>query len=302
MRSDIQSILCIVDFSALSLDGLKLGIVLKRRFNSNLLVFHAVNVAGDQVCGSDYAHNKPRQLSHLAQARKQMERLLTSADGAVPLVVTGEPVEELVRLTSCRHVDLVIAPSRGISGFKRLYTGTIVERLVRRINCPVLIVRPPKKIPKSPEICLQQVVAGITSDGQSKDIICCAARISRYFDAHLHLVHIVEAPPDIENEPYEIAQQHLQTSISQDLLAAALTVNMQPDRVTTAVLTGTPGEVIDAYAAGIHAEMIVVGVRRTGILKKTLIGSTTEALLRHSPCCILTLPVEADFTSSSETS
>jgi nucleotide-binding universal stress UspA family protein len=222
-----------------------------------------------------------------------MDRLLQSAGKATPLVVCGEPVEELVRLAASRRIDMIIAPSKGISGLKRLYTGTIVERLVRRINCPVLVVRPGARTKQNTESCLHHVVAGISLDSQH-DIVSWSALAARLFDAHLHLLHIVAAPPDIENEPYEIAQQHVQTDILQDLLAAAQTEDMRSDRTTAAVLTGMPGEVIDTYAAGVQADLIVVGVRRTGMLKKTLIGSTTEALLRHSPCSILTLPVDPD--------
>jgi nucleotide-binding universal stress UspA family protein len=222
-----------------------------------------------------------------------MDRLLKSAGHAIPHVVCGEPVEELVRLAASRRIDLIIAPSKGISGFKRLYTGTIVERLVRRINKPVLVIRPGIQPRPSAGTCLKQVMAGISPDGQ-RIIVSRSAQAARLFDAGLHLVQVMEAPPDNENEPYEIAQLHAQKDILQDLMAVAQTENLPVDRITADVLTGIPGEVIDAYAAKIGADLIVVGVRRTGVLKKTLIGSTTEALLRHSRCSILTLPVAPD--------
>lgn len=300
MRSDIQSILCIIDFSTLSRSGLELGIVLAHRFNCSLLVFHAVNVAGDQICGSDYAHNKPRQHRHLIQAQTRMDRFLRSTDRAIPVVVCGEPVEELVRQSAIRRIDLIIAPSRGISGFKRFFTGTIVERLVRRISCPVLITRPKTQTGQITPGGLRHVVAAISLNDQP-GILHYSAQVARLYDAHLHLVHILEAPPDMENEPYEIAQTHLENKISADLLADALGLNLQPDRVTTSVLTGTPGEAIHVYADDIKADLIVVGVRQISTLKKNLIGSTTEFLLRNSPCCILTLPVDAAFTSYSIT-
>ena len=293
MLSDLKSLVCIVDFSALSRSGLELGIALSRRFKCELLVFHSVNLPGDQIYGSDFADIKPRQHIRLTQARRQMDRLLKPAGDAVSVVVCGDPVEELIRLAARRRVDMIIAPSKGVSGLKRLFTGTIVERLVRQINCPVLVTRPKTRTKQITESCPHHIVAGI-SIGCQPGIVSCSAMAARLFDAHLHLVHILEAPPDIENEPYEIAQHHRQTNISDDLLALAHTANMQSERVTVAVLTGTPGEVIDIYAAGIQADLIVVGVHRTGVLKKMLIGSTTEALLRHSPCCILTLPVDSD--------
>lgn len=291
MPPDLKSLVCIVDFSDLSRRGLELGMNLALRFESELLVFHAVNLPADQIYGSDYADIKPRRHDRLTQARRQMDDLMKSAGNATSLVVYGDPVEELVKLSAGRRIDMVIAPSKGISGLKRLFTGTIVERLVRRINCPVLVTRPGTQT--EPRPCPNPVIAGISLNGQS-GILSWSALAARMFETRLHLVHIVEAPPDIESAPYEIAQRRLQKKISKDLLALAHTADMQSDRISAAVLTGTPGEVIVAYASEIQAGLIVVGVRRTGVLKKTLVGSTTEALLRGSPCSILTLPVDAD--------
>jgi nucleotide-binding universal stress UspA family protein len=40
----------------------------------------------------------------------------------------------------------------------------------------------------------------------------------------------------------------------------------------------------------VQADLAVVGVRARRRLKKFILGSTTEAVLRHAPCAILTVP------------
>ena len=53
---------------------------------------------------------------------------------------------------------------------------------------------------------------------------------------------------------------------------------------------GVPQEMVLHIARERDADIIAVGVRRSGKLGRWLSGSTTEALLRRSPCCVLTVP------------
>ena len=62
--------------------------------------------------------------------------------------------------------------------------------------------------------------------------------------------------------------------------------------MSTDVIPGVPGEVLSSYAAKSGADLIVVGVRHTSTVKKALIGSTTETVLRQAPCAVLTVPFE----------
>jgi nucleotide-binding universal stress UspA family protein len=291
MAMRLQTIVCLVDFSDLSMQGLTLGVHLARQFSAALLAFHAVHQPSDQIDGSDYPQSRPHYAERLMQARCQMDRLIDSAgNGAIPLVVGGEPVDRLVRLVEKQRIDLVVAPSRGISAFRRLFTGTLVERLVRRVSCPVLICRP--KAQGACEPTVKRMVAGIPAtdrDGPGP-VMTMAVRVAGAFDADLHLVHVCLSPPDTEQEPYSLAQAHLDQQICRQLQAAAGIAGAHHPKTRAVVLTGTPAEAIGTYAAGLRADLVVVGVRQAGTVARTLIGSTTEALLRGGPCCLLTLP------------
>jgi nucleotide-binding universal stress UspA family protein len=56
------------------------------------------------------------------------------------------------------------------------------------------------------------------------------------------------------------------------------------------VVPGIPGEVLVDFAREKGTDLVIVGVRRRGVLKKSFIGSTTEAVLRNAPCAVLTVP------------
>lgn len=60
-------------------------------------------------------------------------------------VTVGRPVEEIVRVADDEDVDLVAMGSHGRTGFRRMLLGSVAEGVVRRIGCPVLVVKSGEK-------------------------------------------------------------------------------------------------------------------------------------------------------------
>jgi nucleotide-binding universal stress UspA family protein len=119
--------------------------------------------------------------------------------------------------------------------------------------------------------------------------------MARHLQAELHLVHAAESPFNEEVidpllGPYTQVQEELQQRIQWRLNEAVTDMDRQAVEVHTDVWPGVPGEVLTAYATKHRANLIVVGVRQVGLVKKALIGSTTETVLRHAPCAVLTVP------------
>ncbi|MFO7497493.1 MAG: universal stress protein [Desulfobacterales bacterium] len=53
---------------------------------------------------------------------------------------------------------------------------------------------------------------------------------------------------------------------------------------------GPAPEILLDYLREVQADLAVVGVRARRRVKQFILGSTTEAALRHAPCAILTVP------------
>ncbi|MGA6924722.1 MAG: universal stress protein, partial [Desulfosarcina sp.] len=62
------------------------------------------------------------------------------------------------------------------------------------------------------------------------------------------------------------------------------------DRLDFHVAPGVPHEMVLNIARRGSPGLIVVGVRHAGRVGRWISGSTTEALLRHAPCSVLTMP------------
>ena len=56
-------------------------------------------------------------------------------------VVVGEPSREIVRLADEQDAGLIVMSTHGHTGLKRVLSGSVTERVVRRAPCPVLVIR-----------------------------------------------------------------------------------------------------------------------------------------------------------------
>jgi nucleotide-binding universal stress UspA family protein len=55
--------------------------------------------------------------------------------------VLGDPGSEIVNLAKSIQADLIVIPSHGRTGLKRLFLGSVAERVLRLSECPVLVLR-----------------------------------------------------------------------------------------------------------------------------------------------------------------
>ncbi|WP_028323929.1 universal stress protein [Desulfatirhabdium butyrativorans] len=291
MALDLHRIVCMVDFSALSRVGIRLGAELAGRCGASLAAFYGVNLPGDVVYGSDYSYSKPKQHRLLAEAKEKMRAFLQGHSDIDGRVVEGEPVEVLCRLVRQEAIDLVIVTARRMRGIRRWVSGNLIERLIRHIDCPVLVIGCDRNNGQDAFLSIPQIAAITLPDERHRPLMASAVQISRAFGAGLELLHVLEAPLDVESEPYETAQAHLEQGAAKQLQETAIQLGADPERIQTTILEGAPTTVLPAYFNECQSTMVIVGVRRSHPLKKNVIGSTTETVVRHYPRCILTYPI-----------
>ena len=59
----------------------------------------------------------------------------------------GDPVQEIQAQITETEVDLVVMASKGHTGLSRAISGSVAETLVKRLNRPILIVKPECALP-----------------------------------------------------------------------------------------------------------------------------------------------------------
>lgn len=135
-----KSVVVPVDFSDDSLAAVDVALEMVDG-PSQLHVIHVLpelNVAEPGVIW-DSVDDKSR-CSHADEALREK----FSADkyaGIKVHTVVGDAGHEVADYAAACQADLIVMPSHGRTGLKRLLIGSVAERVVRLAHCPVLVLR-----------------------------------------------------------------------------------------------------------------------------------------------------------------
>jgi len=297
MRMQFKSIICATDFSDFSNRTISYGVKLAKEFESKLYVCHVIDLSSVAIYGEFQLDPVGLQNRIMKDANEQLEELIGKQQVEwEPLITVGHTADEICRLTEERGIDLVITATRGRSGLKRLILGSVTERLMRTLVCPLLVVHSPKSDSTSPEdkeVDITKILVGCDFSPDSDLAFRYGLSLAQEFQSKLYLAHVVEAPASgdspKETSPAREIQQEINERITKKLL------DMVPEEASnwctpeTSVLEGRPDEEIVKYADQHHVSMIVLGARGHGLVKSLLLGSTTDRVTRRAPCPVLSV-------------
>jgi len=139
------------------------------------------------------------------------------------------------------------------------------------------------------------VVIPIDFSTQSQAALPWARRMAAVINAEIHCIYTVE-PPHIYSAldmvpavPLPTTDELAQSAASQlEVFASEHFSGLEPAPVTS-VLTGNPADQIVAYAKNVGAEMIIMSTHGYSGLEHVVLGSTTESVLRHAECPVLSI-------------
>jgi nucleotide-binding universal stress UspA family protein len=144
--ADIATILVPIDCGPRSRALLRSASALARRVGGHLVILHVY-----EPITYAPAHYTVEQLNHCQEFRQHdaQERLELFQDeflddpevqSATLLALGGFPEEEICKIARRMDADLIVASTHGYRGLNRLFIGSMAERLIRRVPCPILIL------------------------------------------------------------------------------------------------------------------------------------------------------------------
>lgn len=297
MKVDFQRIVCATDLSEYSNNAVSHAVAVTEQFGGKLFLCYVVDLPVKAIPTVAYLHSAEYEESMKADARGQMETLLAgqSIDWE-PLILSGPVAETLAAQAAEKQADLLISATHGRSGLKRLFLGSVTERLIRTIPCPLLIVTPPgPKIDTAGirKLSFNRILVGCDFSADSDAALAYGFSLAQEFESELHLIHVME--------PFTYRDMHLPYAMLEDL-----TTHLQPRleekmsalipkevldwcTVTTRFLTGAPYEELTDYATDHGIDLIIMGVRGRSLVETLLLGSTTDRVMRHAPCPVLSV-------------
>jgi nucleotide-binding universal stress UspA family protein len=237
----------------------------------------------------------------LEQSLLPDQRLLQGDGYAVTSQVRfGEPAAEIAELA--RHVgaDIVAMATHGQTGLRHLLLGSVAEQVLRELTIPLLLVRPSDVAESDPpaRVARRQLNVVVPLDGSriAEQALDRAASLPAIAGARLVLVAVEPMVVDIGVAeigvvPYWMLANHeaAVARLNEYLKQIAARLARAGLEVETRLAEGNPAEEILRISGSEQADLIVMATHSRGGVKRLLLGSVADKVLRgaHVPVLLM---------------
>ncbi len=294
----LESILCPTDFSKFAFRAADYAVALGRHYDAEVHFLHVIPSTLIPV----------EQYPYVAEAiplapefrKRALERLdafvaLSRAEGVRTRfsVAEGAPVRAILDRAEADRSGLICLGTHGREGVERLILGSVAESVLRKARCPVLTVSEPgdERAPK--EAVFKSILCAVDFSTLSLKALEYCLSLAQESGGRLTLVNAVEWFPD---EPSWIGSPNVADyqARMEDQVRARLQEIVPADvrkwcEVDVVVRSGKAYREILTTARERKADLIAMGVRGRNPLDILLFGSTTQHVVRHAECPVLTI-------------
>lgn len=205
------------------------------------------------------------------------------------------PAHALRRVAAAEKADLLVVGSRHRRGLQRIVEGDQAMQVLHGASCAVAVAPDPV----APGAALHRIGVGIDATPESALALVLARELAHHAGARLSLHAVVdEAIPGWAGlsvtSAYADAMQELiagRHAVAEELLARRLEACEGVSAHGEVVVGDPAGELILATEG---LDLLVLGSRRWGPVRRLAVGSTSERVIRHAACAVLVPPRRAD--------
>ena len=146
-----STILVPVDFSPSSRQAVDEAVELAEKFGAKLYLLHIVPESSGLILPQGVTEQSLID-TNKRNATEQFERSLSDLKSRGLKVTTrvevgGDVAGTILDVIEREHIDLIVISTHGLSGWYPAIFGSVTEKLLRLVPCPLLLLRTPK--PKS---------------------------------------------------------------------------------------------------------------------------------------------------------
>lgn len=223
----------------------------------------------------------------LGRLEAEAKRLAgASGTPATPLLLEGHPVTVLTEAAIEPKVDLLAVGARGGSPLHHLLIGTTAERLLRKVTCPLLVVRQP------PHQAYQRVLIPLDFSPWSERAVALARKVAP--DAMLVLMHSFAIPFEeklrfagVDDATLVHYREKARNEARQQLQDFVLTNGLRNDKYQLCLPEGDAPQSILIQAKERGCDLIVIGKHGRQAVDELLLGSVTKHVVSEAECDVL---------------
>jgi nucleotide-binding universal stress UspA family protein len=285
-------ILCATDLLPKSEPAIARAGLLANQLNADLSLLHVVS--------PERSHQELKQtlLNAVARTRSRAKPLTSTDPKAEVAVMVGDPARIIVETAEQMDADLLVLGAHRKRPWRDALEGTIAQQALTTRKYPVLVVRNEARVP------YRKILLALDSSDASVSAIRAAESLVLQGDLKASVVH-AHSPPyrdmlniaDIDESSaarYMREWKRKATCTVRDLLRLE---SDDPGRYHIHVEQKhtTPG--IVQSVERFSPDLLVMGTRGAGRVRRALIGSVAHRVLRETGCDVLVVP-EGSFGSA----
>jgi nucleotide-binding universal stress UspA family protein len=274
-------ILAPTDLSDSSLPALRYARMLADRFSAKLTVLYVDPV----VYPVDYLGPAGPYLNtsseHETALRKDVEAYVVPTLEGRPydiIVAIGQPIPSILAEAQDRKADLIVMGTHLRHGWRRALLGSVSEGVLHGAECPVLTVARDDAGGTMP-YAVTNILCPINFSDVARDSLQYAAGLAEAFRARLTIVHVLESD-EVANLASD--EERVRLWVAPEVRARCSYREL--------VVRGGPAERVLDCAEDLEADLLVVGAQHKLFRDATVIGTTTERLIRFASCPVLIVP------------
>jgi len=266
------------DFSATSLNALKVAKTIAKKTNGEIILLHVIEVPSASISstgetiGDMMAHVYIVELYAKVGLQLQTLKDKNNDVNITLLRKVGDPYKGIRKLIRELHADFVVIGEKGISDIDDLFIGSLTDKIVRTSECPVITVNQSNESQS-----IKNILYATDLKEEHPKLVAIIKQLQKLFDAKLHIVKI-NTNDDFTND------------IDTKMKMRQLVDKYELQNYTINTYNNTDEEYgIVYYADEINADLITMGIRRrTGIRRLINGGDLAVEVAEHSHRPVLT--------------
>ncbi len=282
----LKKILIATDFSKSSENVVTNAIDIAKLFESGIILIHVLPDGID--------NNKVKTLIKKA-AETQLNEIKERIDkeGIVtdtPILKFGNHFDKIIQVSNKENVNLIIVGS-GEKPKKDVFKlGTTAEKLVRRSDKPVLVIKKGSNFKK-----INKIICPVDFSEESTLALSSSINIARRYDAKLIVLGILE-PSKLGFKGLHLKWDDIDASnlvdFEKEMASFLEKFNLVDVNYKSVIKSGDPAKKILKTIQKRNIDLLVMGSSGKSNFHRMIMGSVTEKVIREVPCNFLTLKTE----------
>lgn len=207
------------------------------------------------------------------------------------VVETGAPHSAIVEYSDAHQADLIIIGAHRRQFVKDVFTGTTAERVMRTSKTPILMVNTP------PTERYAKVAVALDLTESSEQVLQAALSVG-LFQKDVSVVHAYTPIAKTMMQYADVAQEAIDRHViisHQEALNKLQELFHRPEFSTFHakwfIEEGNASDVIQAFTRKMHPNLLVFGTHGRKGIKRLLLGSVADRLLREVDIDMFVVPV-----------